>query len=220
MRIAAAVTAFTMVATGASAQEPKTEDQKTLYAVGLTVARELRVFNLTPAELEFVIKGMGDAVKGKKLAVESSAYEGKVQDLAAARRKVTGEKQALAGRAFLDKAAAEKGAVKTDSGLVFLPLKEGTGDNPAPADKVKVNYRGTFIDGTEFDSSYKRNQPAEFVVNQVIKGWTEGLQMMKPGGKARLVCPPALAYGDRGAGATIPPNATLVFEVELVEIKK
>jgi FKBP-type peptidyl-prolyl cis-trans isomerase FkpA len=220
MRIAAAVTAFTMVATGASAQEPKTEDQKTLYAVGLTVARELRVFNLTPAELEYVIKGMGDAVKGRKLAVEGSAYEAKVQDLAAARRKVTGEKQAVVGKAFLDKAATEKGAVKTESGLVFLPLKEGAGESPAPTDKVKVNYLGTFIDGTEFDSSYKRNQPAEFVLNQVIKGWTEGLQMMKPGGKARLVCPPALAYGDRGAGATIPPNATLVFEVELVEIKK
>lgn len=220
MRIAAAVAAFTMIASGASAQEPKTEEQKILYAVGLNVARELKVFNLTPTELEFVKQGLGDAVTGKKLAVDANAYESKVQQLAAARRKVAGEKQAIIGKAFLNKAASEKGAVKTDSGLVFLSLKEGSGASPAPTDTVKVNYRGTFIDGTEFDSSYKRNQPAEFVLNQVVKAWTEGLQKMKVGGKAKLVCPPSLAYGDQGAGATIPPNATLVFEVELLEIKK
>jgi FKBP-type peptidyl-prolyl cis-trans isomerase FkpA len=184
------------------------------------VARELKVFNLTPAELEFVMKGLGDAVKGKTPSLDPNVYEPKVQQLAATRRKATGEKQAVLGKAFLEKAAAEKGAVKTDSGLVFLSLKEGSGANPAATDTVKVNYRGTFIDGTEFDSSYRRNQPAQFVLNQVIKGWTEGLQKMKVGGKARLVCPPALAYGDKGAGGTIPPNATLVFEVELLEIKK
>ena len=220
MRIAAAVAAFTMIASGASAQEPKTEEQKILYAVGLNVARELKVFNLTPTELEFVKQGLGDAVNGKKLAVDANAYESKVQQLAAARRKVAGEKQAIIGKAFLNKAASEKGAVKTDSGLVFLSLREGSGASPAPTDTVKVNYRGTFIDGMEFDSSYKRNQPAEFVLNQVVKAWTEGLQKMKVGGKAKLVCPPSLAYGDQGAGATIPPNATLVFEVELLEIKK
>jgi FKBP-type peptidyl-prolyl cis-trans isomerase FkpA len=220
MRLAAAVTAFSMIASGASAQDPKTEDQKTLYAVGLDVARELKVFNLTPTELEYVVKGLGDAVKGKKLAVEANVYEVKVQQLAATRRKATGEKQGALGKAFLDKAAAEKGALKMDSGLVFLPLQEGDGLSPAVTDIVKVNYRGTFIDGTEFDSSYKRNQPAQFVLNQVLKGWTEGIQKMKVGGKARLVCPPDLAYGENGAGATIPPNATLVFEFELLEVKK
>jgi FKBP-type peptidyl-prolyl cis-trans isomerase FkpA len=218
MRHAAALAAFTLITSGASAQEPKTEDQKTLYAVGLTVARELKVFELTPSELEFVMKGLGDAVNHKKLAVEGSAYEGKIQQLAGARRKATGERQSAAGKAFLEKAAAEKGAVKTDSGLVYVTLKEGAGPSPAATDTVKVHYRGTFIDGVEFDSSYKRNQPSEFVLNQVIKGWTEGLQKMKVGGKVRLICPPDLAYRDQGM-ASIPPYSTLVFEVELLEVK-
>ena len=220
MRILPAATALLMIASAGSAQEARTEDQKTLYALGVAAARELKPFNLTPAELELVVKGMSDAVLSKPLAADPEAYRPKVQQLLAARRKATGELQAAAGKAYLAKAAAEKGAVKTPSGLVYLSLKEGTGNSPWATDTVKVNYRGTLIDGTEFDSSYKRQQPAEFVLNKVIKGWTEGLQKMKPGGKARLVCPPSLAYGEKGAGAVIPPNAVLVFEVELLDVKK
>ena len=115
-------------------------------------------------------------------------------------------------------AAKEKGAVTTPSGLVFLSLKEGKGTAPAATDVVKVHYRGTFLDGKEFDSSYKRNEPTSFPLNRVIPCWTEGLQRMKPGGKAKLTCPPAIAYGERGAGGVIPPNATLQFEVELLEV--
>jgi FKBP-type peptidyl-prolyl cis-trans isomerase FkpA len=111
-------------------------------------------------------------------------------------------------------------AVTTPSGLVFLSLKEGTGSNPAATDTVKVHYRGTFPDGREFDSSYKRGQPAEFPLDRVIKCWTEGVQRMKVGGKARLTCPPAIAYGERGAGGVIPPNATLQFEIELLDIHR
>ena len=119
----------------------------------------------------------------------------------------------------LARAAAEKGAVVTESGLVFLSLKDGKGANPTATDTVKVHYRGTFTDGREFDSSYKRGEPASFPLNRVIKCWTEGVQRIKVGGKARLTCPSAIAYGERGAGGgEIPPNATLQFEVELLGI--
>lgn len=114
--------------------------------------------------------------------------------------------------------AKEAGAVVTASGLVFRSLKDGSGASPSASDKVKVHYRGTFPDGKEFDSSYKRGEPIEFPLNGVIKCWTEGVQRMKVGGKAKLTCPPAIAYGERGAGGTIPPNATLLFEVELLGI--
>ncbi len=115
-------------------------------------------------------------------------------------------------------AAKEPGALVTPSGLVFLSLKQGSGASPQASDKVRVHYRGTFADGKEFDSSYSRGQPAEFPLDRVIKCWTEGVQRMQIGGKAKLTCPPAIAYGDRGAGSVIPPGATLQFEVELLGI--
>jgi FKBP-type peptidyl-prolyl cis-trans isomerase FkpA len=123
-----------------------------------------------------------------------------------------------AADATLDAAAKEVGAVVTPSGLVYLSLKAGTGASPVAADTVKVNYRGTFPDGKEFDSSYKSGKPIEFPLNRVIKCWTEGVQRMKIGGKAKLTCPAAIAYGSQGAGGVIPPNATLLFEVELLGI--
>jgi FKBP-type peptidyl-prolyl cis-trans isomerase FkpA len=115
-------------------------------------------------------------------------------------------------------AAKEPGATVTPSGLVYRSLKDGTGPGPAATDTVKVHYRGTFPDGKEFDSSYARGTPAEFPLNRVIKCWTEGVQLMKVGGKSKLTCPAAIAYGEKGAGAVIPPNATLQFEVELLGI--
>ena len=117
-------------------------------------------------------------------------------------------------------AAKEPGAAVTSSGLVYRSLQDGTGPSPGPTDTVKVNYRGTFPDGREFDSSYKRGVPIEFPLNGVIKCWTEGLQMMKVGGKSKLTCPSSIAYGERGAAGVIPPGATLVFEVELLGIVK
>ena len=120
--------------------------------------------------------------------------------------------------ATTDAAAKEPGAVVTASGLVYRALKEGSGASPTAADSVKVHYKGTFPDGREFDSSYKRNEPIDFPLRNVIPCWTEGVQKMKVGGKAKLTCPAAIAYGARGAGGVIPPNATLLFEVELLAI--
>lgn len=127
---------------------------------------------------------------------------------------------ALAQSDFAAQAAKEPGAQVSATGLVYLALKEGKGANPAATDVVRVHYRGTFPDGKEFDSSYGRGQPAEFPLNRVIRCWTEGVQRIKVGGKAKLTCPPAIAYGERGAGGVIPPNATLQFEVELLDIVK
>ena len=121
--------------------------------------------------------------------------------------------------AFVSVAAAQT-ITKTKTGLIFESLKEGKGEAPSATDVVRVHYRGTFPDGREFDSSYKRNEPTEFPLNRVIPCWTEGVQMMKPGGKARLTCPPGIAYGERGAGGVIPPNATLHFEIELLSVKR
>jgi FKBP-type peptidyl-prolyl cis-trans isomerase FkpA len=191
----------------------KTDEQKTLYALGLAIARDVAPFGLSRAELEFVKQGLTDAVTGKKPAVDLAEYNPKIAQLANAR-------STAQAQGFLDKAAKEKGAAKSDSGLLFTSLQEGSGASPKDTDTVKVHYRGTLPDGKEFDSSYKRNQPAEFPLNGVIKCWTEGLQKMKVGGKAKLVCPPAIAYGPGGRPPVIPPNAVLVFEVELLEIVK
>jgi FKBP-type peptidyl-prolyl cis-trans isomerase FkpA len=116
--------------------------------------------------------------------------------------------------------AQETAEEKSPSGLIYRSLKDGTGASPSASDTVRVNYRGTLTDGTEFDSSYARGQPAEFPLNRVIKCWTEGVQKMKVGGKAKLTCPPEIAYGNRAVGGVIPANATLVFEIELLEIRK
>lgn len=215
MALVCALTAITAVA----AEPPKTEEQKILYAIGQTVFRSLAVFNLTPAEFEIVKQGITEAHAGVKSDVDPTAYTQKLQDFAKARRKAEGDKQIAAGKDFLEKAAKENGAVKTGSGMVYQVLTEGKGDSPKSTDTVRVNYRGTLINGKEFDSSYKRGAPLEFKLDNVIKCWVEGVQKMKPGGKAKMVCPPNLAYGDAGAGEMILPGATLVFEVELLDFK-
>jgi FKBP-type peptidyl-prolyl cis-trans isomerase len=211
--------AVLLAAPAFAADAPKTADQKTLYAVGLVMARQVAVFNFTPAEFEVVKQGLSDAMAGKTPVSDADAYGKQIQELALARRKAEGEKLAAESKSFMEKAAKEKNAVTTKSGLIYIPQNEGSGPNPTINDTVKVNYRGMLVDGKEFDSSYKRNQPAEFPLKNVIKCWGEGVQMMKVGGKAKLVCPSELAYGEKGAGSSIPPNATLVFEVELLAIK-
>ena len=204
----------------ARAQELKTDEDKTLYSIGVLVEKQLEVFTLSPTELAVVKRGLDDAASGKKLLVEPEGYQARINQLAQARMKVTAEKQKDLSKAFLEKAAKEKGAQKTASGLIYRSVKEGSGPSPKPTDTVTVHYTGSLIDGKVFDSSVKRGQPAEFPLNQVIKCWTEGLQKMKVGGKAKLICPSSIAYGDEGRPPTIPGGATLVFDVELLSIKK
>jgi FKBP-type peptidyl-prolyl cis-trans isomerase FkpA len=205
---------------GGTATNPQTEDQKTLYALGLSIGRSLTMFNLTPEEFEYVKAGIAAQVKGEKPAVELMQYGPKIQGLAATRQsaKAAGEKEK--GKAFLEQAAKEEGAQRTESGMVYKETQAGTGAQPKSTDIVRVHYKGTLTDGKEFDSSFKRNEPATFPLNGVIRCWTEGVQKMKVGGKARLVCPSDLAYGDRGAPPDIPGGATLVFEVELLDIQE
>ncbi len=195
-----------------------TEEQKTLYALGLILGQNVAPFNLTPEELTIVQKGFSDQVVGRDALVDIEKYRRSVQELAKKRGQETAQREKATSEAFLEAAAKEPHAVKTGSGLIYTELRPGTGRSPSPTDVVKVQYRGTLTDGTEFDSSYERG-PAEFPLNRVIKCWTEGVGMMKVGGKAKLVCPSEIAYGDRGRPPVIPGGATLVFEVELVGIQ-
>ena len=194
------------------------DDEKTLYALGLILGRNVAGFNLSASELDTVKAGMTDAALGKKPKVELQVYGPKVNQLRNKRMSAKSEVEKKKGKAYADKAAQEPGAERTPSGLVFKSLGGGSGESPKNTDTVKVNYKGTLIDGTEFDSSYKRGQPAEFPLMGVIPCWTEGLQKMKVGEKAKLVCPSNIAYGDQGRPPTIPGGATLVFEVELMGI--
>jgi FKBP-type peptidyl-prolyl cis-trans isomerase FkpA len=203
----------------AKAQELKDDSQKTLYALGLAVGRSLEVFKLTPAELEVVQRGLSDQVGGKKTQIELEQWQPKIQGLLEQRQKAAADALKTKDKGFVDQVKKEKGAQTLPSGLIFVPQKEGTGAQPKPTDTVKVHYTGTLVDGTEFDSSVKRGQPAEFPLNQVIKCWTEGVGKMKVGGKAKLVCPASIAYGEQGRPPVIPGGATLVFDVELLETK-
>jgi FKBP-type peptidyl-prolyl cis-trans isomerase FkpA len=193
-----------------------TEDDKIIYAVGLSIYKNLGQLDLSPSEVELVRQALSDAAQNKP-AVDIDKYGPQIQTLAAARASRVSARQKTASAEFLTKAATEPGAVKTESGLVYRETRAGTGISPKETDTVKVNYRGTLTDGTEFDSSYKRNMPAEFPLNQVIKCWTEGVQKMRVGGKSQLVCPSDIAYGDQGRPG-IPGGATLVFEVELLDV--
>ncbi len=217
---ATAVALNSLFSLSAQAQTVKmTEEHKVFYALGHNIATNTSVFAMSAAELELVKQGLTDGVKKVKPAVDLAIYNQKIKALAEQRSAALSTKQNTIGKSFIDKAAKEKGAIKMPSGLVFMSLKEGTGASPTASDTVKVHYRGTLIDGTEFDSSYSRNEPAEFPLNGVIKCWTEGVQKMKVGGKSRLICPSNLAYGNQAMGKIIS-GSTLNFEIELLSIKK
>jgi FKBP-type peptidyl-prolyl cis-trans isomerase FkpA len=210
---------FLGCSSGTTGRAPVTDEEKTIYAVGLSMSQTIAPLNLTPEEVELVKQALSDAAAGKP-AVELNEWGPRIGELARAREGKAAEGEKERAKAYQDKAAAEAGAVRTASGLIYKDLTAGAGPSPAASDLVQVNYKGTLIDGTEFDSSYKRGQPAEFPLNQVIPCWTEGVQKMKVGGKAQLVCPSEIAYGDSGRPPAIPGGATLVFEVELLKIVK
>jgi len=210
------------LATVAGGAEPDltTDEQKTFYAIGLVLSRSVDNFGFSESELELVKAGLTDGVLHRQKKIEPEPYGARIQDLLKTRSAAVAAGEKKAGDAFLAKAASEKGATKGKSGFIITTLKPGTGASPKPTDKVKVHYHGTLIDGSVFDSSVQRGEPVTFPLDGVIPCWTQGVQMMKVGGKSRLVCPPDLAYGDRGAPPRIKPGATLVFEVELLEIVK
>lgn len=213
---AAAKPTTTAAKTAATPATPMTDEQKVIYALGLVLQRSLGQFDLSAAELDIVKRALTDAA-GSKPAIDLDEWGPKIEPFAAARGERVVAREKAASVAYLAKAATEPGAVRTSSGLVYRDVSAGTGASPNAGDTVRVHYRGTLIDGTEFDSSYARNEPMEFALGRVIGCWTEGLQRMKIGGKAQLVCPSDLAYGDRGS-PPIPGGATLIFDIELLGI--
>ena len=204
--------AHAAAAATSSAPVSGSEDDKAFYALGIAVSQNIASFNFTPAELEKVKQGFSDGALGKKPQVDVQTYIPRLRELQT-------ERVASLAKVALDKAATEPGAKRLESGLVITTVKEGTGEAPKATDTVKVHYHGTLPNGTVFDSSVDRGEPATFPLNGVIPCWTEGVQQMKVGGKSKLVCPAAIAYGDRGAPPTIGPGATLIFDVELLGIE-
>jgi FKBP-type peptidyl-prolyl cis-trans isomerase FkpA len=193
-----------------------TDEQKEIYALGLSFYRSIAQFDLSPSEVAILQRAISDAQAGKPV-IDVNEWGPKIQGLAQERATRVAQRQKVESDTYLAKAVTEPGAVKLPSGMIYRQEGAGTGATPKATDTVKVNYRGWLVDGTEFDSSYKRNQPAEFALNRVIPCWTEGVQQMKVGGKAILVCPSNLAYGDAGRPG-IPGGAALTFEIELLDV--
>lgn len=206
-------------AAAAAAGAVMTEDQKTLYFLGQAVSSKIKQFGFSSEEVRYITQGFSESLAGEKSKVDET-YGEKLNVFLTKKQETIVAKQKDAAKPFLEKMAKEKDAVKLASGVIYIPVKEGAGAFPKAADMVKVHYHGTFPDGKVFDSSVDRGTPAEFPLGGVIPCWTEGVQKIKVGGKAKLVCPSDTAYGDQGAGGAIPGGATLVFEVELLEIMK
>ncbi len=201
----------------------QTDDQKTIYALGVwmgqKLSQQMSLFNLSDSEMKLAEMGLSDQLHGRALKADLATFGPKLNELAKTRSEAAAKKQKELSTAFLAKSIKEPGAKKSSSGLLYFSVKEGSGASPKATDTVRVHYTGTFPDGKVFDSSVERGQPAEFPLNGVIPCWTEGVQKMKVGGKAKLICPSDIAYGDQGRPG-IPGGATLVFQIELLEIVK
>ena len=219
---------------GCAAEEPKAVPELTLdtpknrisYTIGVNIGQDFKTQKMD-VDADILVMGLKDSIAGKELrltdeemASEIQTFQQEMQAKMAAEMEAMVAKNEAEGVAFLAENAKKEGVVVTESGLQYKVLEPGEGDSPQATDVATVHYRGTLVDGTQFDSSYDRGQPATFPVGGVIAGWTEALQLMKPGAKWQLVIPAELAYGERGAGQDIGPNATLLFDVELISVEK
>jgi FKBP-type peptidyl-prolyl cis-trans isomerase FklB len=227
-KFAAAILVLSLIGSFVLAQTkgtPKTQKDKVSYSIGVNLGKNMKTQGLDINQ-GYLMQGIKDGLNDAKTALSDKDMEATMtkfqQEMMVkmqAKQKVEGDKNVKAGEAFLAANKKKEGVVTLPSGLQYKVIKSGNGAKPTKEQTVKCHYRGTLIDGTEFDSSYKHGEPVEFPVGQVIKGWTEALQLMPVGSKWQLVIPSDLAYGSNGAGQTIGPNATLIFEVELISIK-
>jgi FKBP-type peptidyl-prolyl cis-trans isomerase FklB len=223
-----------LFAVGCSAEEAKvapelkleTPKSRISYTIGVNIGQDFKNQQMD-VDTDVLLMGLKDSLDGKELKLtdeemiaEIQAFQKEMQAKMVAEMEAATIKNKAEGEAFLAENANKEGVVVTESGLQYKVLEAGEGDSPGAADVATVHYRGTLIDGTQFDSSYDRGQPATFPVGGVIAGWTEALQLMKPGAKWQLTIPAELAYGERGAGQDIGPNATLLFDVELISVEK
>ena len=191
---------------------------KISYALGLGIGQQLKSMNIEDFSIEDFAKSISDVMAGKETAISSREAQAMLNEYFQKKEKEQAQTAIAEGKVYLEQNAKRDGVTQTKSGLQYEVLTEGTGKSPKATDTVRCHYEGRLLDGTVFDSSYKRGEPDDFGLNQVIPGWTEGVQLMKEGAKFRFHIPYLLAYGERGAGAQIPPYSTLIFDVELIKV--
>lgn len=223
--LSTALVVGTLALVSCNSNDPKkislsSEEDKTFYAMGFMLGGNLSRLSLSDKEISALYKGIAAASKGQEAEVDMGVYQAKIQEVFKARMDAVAAKEKESGSSFIDNFVKKEAATKTESGLAYKVITEGTGATPSAEDTVEVHYHGTLTDGTVFDSSVERGKTISFPLNRVIKGWTEGLQLMKEGGKTKFVIPSDLAYGEAGAPPKIPGGATLVFEVELFKVIK
>lgn len=191
---------------------------KISYALGLGIGQQLKNMNIEDFSIEDFTRSIQDIMTGNPTAMSSREAQQMLNEYFKKKEKEQAETAIAEGKVFLEQNARKAGVVQTKSGLQYEVLTEGSGRSPKATDTVRCHYEGRLLDGSVFDSSYKRGEPADFGLNQVITGWTEGVQLMKEGAKYRFYIPYLLGYGERGAGASIPPYSTLIFDVELIKV--